>query len=109
MEKASDAAAGTAVKAAGQLLELVKKKFHGKEEAEKSLETFTKTPSDSDAVASVQDHLKTQLADDPGFASELSGLLTQIVNTHADLAFVNNIGNVEKLVQFGTVHGDVSF
>jgi hypothetical protein len=108
--KVAEDAASSAFKAAGRLLGLVKEKFRGKDEAEKSLEVLASAPGDPAAQAAVEKNLKTELERDPDFASALAGHLTQIANTHADVAFVNNIqGDVEKIAQFGTVHGDVTF
>lgn len=110
IDKTASSASGSAFKAAGRLLELVRTKFSGNDEAENSLEALTSVPSDPNARAAVESHMKAELDRDPDFASAVSTHLTQIANTHADLAFVNNIqGDVGKLAQFGTVIGDVTF
>jgi hypothetical protein len=110
LSKASEGVAGSAYKAAGKLFELVKKKFSGNGEAEKSLELLVAAPSDPAAQTALENSLKTELERDPKFASALSDHLTQIANTDADVAFVNNIqGDVGKIAQFGTVYGDVTF
>jgi hypothetical protein len=108
--KASEGAAAGAFTAAGKLLELVKRKFRGKAEAEMSLEALAAAPEDPAAQTAVEKSLTTEIEQDPQFASTLSGQLTQIANTKADVAFVNNIqGDVGKIASFGTVHGDVTF
>nr|AXV46584.1 hypothetical protein pA58H2_p38 [Arthrobacter sp.] len=110
-EKAGDSAATGALQGAKSLLELVKKKFRGKGDAEKNLEALESAPQDPAVRAAVEKDLATEIQHDPNFASKLSEHLTQIANTKADVAFVTNIqGDVGKLATFaGPVYGDVSF
>jgi len=109
IDDTADTAAAGAFKAAGHLLDLVKKKFRGNDEAEKSLEALTAAPADPAARAAVEKSLKAELEHDPEFASALSDRLNQIANTHADVAFVNNIqGDVKNIVNVRTVKGDLN-
>lgn len=111
VEKAGDSAAAGAFQGAKSLLELVRKKFRDKGEANKNLEALTSAPQDPAVRAAVEKDLKTEIQHDPDFASKLSEHLTQIANTKANIAFVNNIqGDVGKIANFaGPVYGDVSF
>ena len=61
-------------------------------------------------AATVRSDLERHLASDESFAQDMAARLQQVSQTEADVAFVNNIqGDVEKLVQIETVHGDVNF
>jgi hypothetical protein len=103
-------AADSAVKGAKKLFESIKKKFAGNRDAEASVAKLEAAPEDPAAHAEVEKHLAAAMATDPDFAAELESELTQIANTKADLAFVNNVqGDVGKLVQINTVQGNVSF
>jgi hypothetical protein len=111
VDKAADSATSGAFKAATSLLDLVRKKFRGKGEAEKSLDALAAAPEDPAAQAAVEQTLKHELEHDAEFTAALSRQLTQVADTKADVAFVNNIqGDVGKIAQFhGPIYGDVSF
>jgi hypothetical protein len=92
-----------------KLVDLLKAKLHGHSEASTALAKVEQNPNN----AAVQLELKTQLAQvmqqDEAFTTQVTGLLKELAATRADVNFVNNIqGEVQKLVQIGTVVGDVN-
>jgi hypothetical protein len=95
---------------AKQAYELIKGKLQRTPEGTKAIEAVSQTPEDPAAQAVLQTVLQESLARDEAFSKQLSDLLKQIALTNADVSFVNNIqGEVQNLVQIGTVIGDVNF
>jgi len=108
VDDAASSASKSAMKGADRLLNLVRSKFSGKPAAESALKRLAADEHDPDAANDVRRYLADEIRGDTKFASELSTEIRLIAETNADLAFVNNIhGDVAKLVQIGTVHGDV--
>ncbi|MFC8383782.1 MULTISPECIES: hypothetical protein [Nocardia] len=108
--KSADGAVAGALSGAKRLLGLIRSKFAGNSQAEASLGYLEANPDDEQAQAAVTRHLENAMVADPQFASSIESELAQISNTNADIAFVNNIqGDVGKIVQIETVHGDVTF
>lgn len=95
---------------AKQAYELVKGKLQRTPGGMKAIEVVSQTPEDPAAQAALRTQVQESLAADDEFAKQLSDLLKQVAATKADVSFVNNIqGEVQKLVQIGTVIGDVNF
>lgn len=93
------------------LFDTLKAKFQGKPAAETALVDLSKEPKDEDNQAAVRKEIKKAIEADPDFAIELQKLLEHTDEGEQNSAvFNNNIqGNVDKLTNIGTVHGDVSF
>lgn len=95
---------------ARQAYELLKGKLQRTPEGTKAIEAFSRAPEDPAAQAALRIQVQESLAVDDEFAQQLSDLLKQVAGTKADVSFVNNIqSEVQKLVQIGTVMGDVNF
>jgi hypothetical protein len=108
-DELSTAAASGAVAAVRRLAGRVKAKFVSDADAS-TFERFAGNPTDPETSDIIQRKLKEHLLADEAFASEVHSDLKQVAETNADVAFVNNIqGDVQKLVQIRTVHGDVNF
>jgi hypothetical protein len=110
--KVSDAlsteAASGAVAAMKRLVGRIKAKFVADASAP-TFERFEANPRDAEACDVFRQKLEAYLLTDEAFASEVQSDLKQISETNAGVAFVNNIqGDVKKLVQIQTVHGDVN-
>jgi hypothetical protein len=107
-EQASDAAATGAVEGAKRLVKRIRDKFRSDPTATRQLQDLETEPADSKAAQDVEHQLVRLLQADEAFAETLASDLKLIAATNADVAFVNNIqGDVGKLVQIDTVHGDV--
>jgi hypothetical protein len=99
-----------AISKVSQLYEAIKGKFSGKPAAEEALSDLEKTPQDADAQATLRTQLKKVLEADEAFATELAQLLKGAEEAGANTVFNTNItGDVQKLTNIGTVHGNVSF
>jgi len=108
-DELSEQASTGAVGIVKRLLARLRTKFRADPDASKSLQEFQERPSDEGAVSEFQRILTDRLATDEVFAKNVESDLKQIIETNADIAFVNNIqGDVQKLVQIQTVHGDVN-
>jgi uncharacterized membrane protein YhiD involved in acid resistance len=95
---------------AKQAYELIKGKLQRTPEGTKAIEAISQAPEDPAAQAALQTQVQESLTADDEFAKQLSDLLKQVAATKADVSFVNNIqGEVQKLVQIGTVMGDANF
>jgi len=99
----------TAWKRAKKLYEFIKSKVTSKPEFEKVITSLEESPDDADTQAMVRYHLKELMTVDESFARELSELVKQVTEGKSDVVFTTTIlGNVQKLVQIGTVIGDVN-
>jgi hypothetical protein len=95
---------------AKQAYELIKSKLQHTPGGMEAIEAVSQTPEDPVAQAALQTKVQEALTSDNVFAAQLSDLLKQVASTKADVSFVNNIqGEVQKLVEIGTVMGDVNF
>ena len=88
-------AAALAAKSAGNLYDLVKKKFAARKEATAALEAATGAAPDSPEVHTLADHLADATATDPEFADAL----------HATWASASTGGVVNQVS--GTVSGNI--
>ena len=102
-------AAAIAAKSATSLYELVKRKFGGREEAERALTAADGAAPESTEVAALATHLAAAEAEDPAFATELRNTWQQVAAREGGV--VNQIsGNVSgKVVQARDIEGGVSF
>jgi len=109
LDKAKDVAGSEAVAHAKDIFEAIRSKFSGTPAAEEALEDLKKAPEDDDSQATVRVQLKKQLESDETFAASLAELLKRADSAGAGAVFNTNIsGDVEKLLQIGIVHGNVS-
>lgn len=101
-------AGGNAWNKAARLYTNVKTKFLAKPETAKVLNAFQKTPDDKDMQVVIGFHLKDVMETDDIFAHELAETLKQASDADVDSIFNTTIyGDVQKLVQIGTVYGNV--
>jgi hypothetical protein len=108
-EDAADTAVGAAVAGTRRLLDRIRGHFADDPDASKRLEELESRPDDPEVTDGVRTALERHLASDDSFAQDVAAGLQQVSQTEADVAFVNNIqGDVQKLVQIQTVHGDVN-
>lgn len=97
-----------ALEKAQQLYGLVKTKLSATPETVKVLTNLEKSPSDEDLQATTRYYLKESMATDDVFAKQIALILRDASEAGADMVFQTTImGNVQKLVQMGTVYGDV--
>jgi hypothetical protein len=109
LDKAKDVAGSEAVAHAREVFEAVRSQFTGNAAAEEAITDLQKAPEDEDSQAAVRVQVKKQLESDEAFAGKLAGLLKKADSAGAGAVFNTNIsGDVEKLVQIGTVQGNVS-
>jgi len=90
-------AAALAAKSAGNLYDLVKKKFAAHKQATAALDAAKGTAPDSPEVHTLADHLATASTTDPDFAAALQATWTQVSASTGGV--VNEVS--------GTVHGNV--
>lgn len=107
-ESVGAAAADGAGKTVGDLVGRLRAKLSASGAATSALDQLEKDPSNTPAAESLEQELIRQFTADEEFATEMAGDLRQISETHADVAFVNNIGTVGKMVQVNELHGDVN-
>lgn len=94
---------------AKQVYELVKVKLSPHPQASEALVKLQSVPDDVATQNALESELKQSLEADHAFAEQLAQLLKEITATKAEVSFVNNIqGEVQKLVNIGTVVGNVS-
>lgn len=108
-EEIGKGAGGVAWNRAKNLYETVRAKFSTKPSAAEALDDLAKSPDDEDVQASVRTQLKKIMSADEAFSKELANILKAAADAGADTVFHTNIyGDVQKLVQMGTVYGDVN-
>jgi hypothetical protein len=108
-EETGKSAISSAFAKAHNVYELVKSNFQHKPEASQALAKLEVAPEDKAAQNVIETQLKQVIEEDHGFGDQLAQLLKEVAATKADVSFVNNIqGEVQKLVQIGTVIGDVN-
>ena len=109
-ENLGESVAAGAVNKVRELYLAIKGRFSGNQKAEEALTKLSATPDDANTQASLREQLEQALEQDEDFARKLSEMIKSAHQSGADSVFNINIGgDVQKLVNIGTVHGDVSF
>ena len=94
-------------KTIGSLLELIRAKFKGKKEAEKSLNDFQGSPNDAKKQLLVKEQIKIEMLGDEKFASLLTDLVNNVL-TNRQTIFNNDIDEVNTLIQINTLNGNIN-
>jgi len=94
-------------KTIGSLLELIRVKFKGKKEAEKSLNDFQESPDDAKKQLLVKEQIKIEMLGDEKFASLLTDLVNNVL-TNSQTIFNNDIDEVNTLIQINTLNGNIN-
>ena len=107
--EAGKSAVSAAISKAHKVYELVRRKLDGREDGPQTIARLSSYPDDEDVQRTLRSEVEKAAMSDYAFATQLKELLEQVAETKADVSFVNNIqGEVTKLVQIGTVYGDVN-
>jgi hypothetical protein len=92
-----------------QLYQTIRVRFGGKEAAKEAFDDLERAPNDPDLQAAVRVQLRKFIQDDEDFAKQIADLLKSAADADVDTVFNTQInGDVNKLVQMGTVYGDVT-
>ncbi len=94
-------------KAIGSLLELIKTKFKGKKEAEKTLSDFQESPDDTKKQLLLKEQVKIEMLKDEKFASLLTDLVNNVL-ANRQAIFNNDIDEVNTLIQINTLNGNIN-
>jgi hypothetical protein len=111
-DKVTDATASKFVQSAHaygkRLYDLVSRALGDDPEQARSLKQFEANPEDVESQTHLHTHLTRLLGQNETLAQELLSVLANVVASNGDVVFKTNIsGNIAKLVQIGTVHGNV--
>jgi hypothetical protein len=107
--EAGKKAFASAVAEAKTLYEVVARKLGGGGAPGEALAHLEAAPNDTSTQRGLENELTSAMNGDATFAHTLAEQLVRIANSNADASFVNNIsGDVGKLVQIGTVIGNVN-
>jgi hypothetical protein len=101
-------AAAIAAKGAGNVYDLVKRRFGHQPEAHKALEAAEAAPSDPEVIRALAERLDVVRATDPEFGENLLAEWDKVPD--ADRV-VNQISGpvTGKVVQAGEIHGNITF
>jgi hypothetical protein len=113
-KKAAEGFASSAGKAAwdaaSQLHDFVRTALGFGPSGDANLQALQKAPGDPAIQEAVRLQLQAKMATDDKFGRELAALLKQADDAGVDNFFHTNIrGDVQKLVQIGVVHGNLTF
>jgi hypothetical protein len=114
LKKVGEGAAGEVGKkianAPSELYELVKSQFSGHAPARRVLETAKVNPDDSKVSKQLATILEKMMSDDRAFCERIHSIVEKSRAEVAQNQFTTNVkGSNNKVGNFGTVHGDVSF
>jgi hypothetical protein len=108
-EGAAQSAGSAALAAARRIYELIRSRIAASTANDGSLHALQETPDDPNAQAALRTQIETLASSDDTLRRELIRLLHDARDSGVDPVFNTNItGDVQKLVQIGVVHGNVT-
>lgn len=102
-------AVNEATSAGGKLWSLLKRSFLNNPAAENELQNYRLKTEDVSARRGLERVLTAELDRSPELAQRVLALVEEATDQSNPSNFTNHIQSVQKLGQFGTVNGDVTF